>query len=400
MHTIRLATEADNTALCALEHRCAQGGSITVYHVRDDYCRRSRQYGDAPRCAHWVCVGDHDDIAGAIAAIVRDQAVNGEVVPVLYLFDVRVDPAYRRRGIARALVEHAHVHGRDALGCRFATGWIEGENEPSLRLFDGLGYHRARMQVVPVVAVAPRVPRIGRRFDVRWTDARDPEASHVARSVSAASAASAASADDAASLTASLTASMTAYLARRQFVLQDGSALDSHGAYRGRVVVTDRERRVGVSARLWDPSAIRRIAFERMPIMATLARPAFAVGALLGLSPRMPRPHEPFTEWFIYDCRLHAQKAIPNPAIVQRLTRALLSSVRQRMLEAARGTGRLPIGLHAPIDVESPLWPSLKRVAMYVAHVQWAVRSLAGDAEPAPDPTAWERPVDFDPRDF
>jgi len=54
---------------------------------------------------------------------------------------VYVDQKFRRRGIARSLLEEAIVRAR-SLGISAMVGLIFGHNQPSLRLFEQLGFER------------------------------------------------------------------------------------------------------------------------------------------------------------------------------------------------------------------------------------------------------------------
>ena len=54
---------------------------------------------------------------------------------------VYVSPAHRRRGGGRTLLEEA-IRRSPALGLRTLLGFIFAHNEPSLRLFEGLGFKR------------------------------------------------------------------------------------------------------------------------------------------------------------------------------------------------------------------------------------------------------------------
>jgi L-amino acid N-acyltransferase YncA len=54
---------------------------------------------------------------------------------------VYVDQKFRRRGIARSLLEEAIVRG-PSLGISAMVGLIFGHNQPSLRLFERLGFER------------------------------------------------------------------------------------------------------------------------------------------------------------------------------------------------------------------------------------------------------------------
>ncbi|MCX7706744.1 MAG: GNAT family N-acetyltransferase [Anaerolineae bacterium] len=53
-----------------------------------------------------------------------------------------VDPGYRRRGLASRLVTEAERWFTQELGLEIWAALIEGDNEPSLQLFEALGYQR------------------------------------------------------------------------------------------------------------------------------------------------------------------------------------------------------------------------------------------------------------------
>ncbi len=55
-----------------------------------------------------------------------------------------VDPEYRRRGIAKALIAEAERVLREEKGMRIIAALIEADNEPSLELFQSVGYHLSR----------------------------------------------------------------------------------------------------------------------------------------------------------------------------------------------------------------------------------------------------------------
>ncbi len=53
-----------------------------------------------------------------------------------------VHPGYRRRGLASRLIAEAERWFTQEIGLEIWAALIEGDNEPSLQLFDALGYHR------------------------------------------------------------------------------------------------------------------------------------------------------------------------------------------------------------------------------------------------------------------
>ena len=69
---------------------------------------------------------------------------------------VYVDEAFRRRGVARSLLQEAIVRA-PALGIRAMVGLIFAHNEPSLRLFTQVGF--TRWGLLPDVAILDGVHR-------------------------------------------------------------------------------------------------------------------------------------------------------------------------------------------------------------------------------------------------
>jgi ribosomal protein S18 acetylase RimI-like enzyme len=91
-----------------------------------------------------------------------------------YISTVAVDPAYRRRGLARALLEEARTTGRKA-GRTYVALDVLAENTPARTLYDALGYRPLRENRFMVCETAPTGPPPAvpglRPFDRRDTKA-------------------------------------------------------------------------------------------------------------------------------------------------------------------------------------------------------------------------------------
>lgn len=59
----------------------------------------------------------------------------------IHILNVAVDPAYRRKGIARALLDEMFRRAREA-GLALATLEVRISNDPAIRLYEGLGFRR------------------------------------------------------------------------------------------------------------------------------------------------------------------------------------------------------------------------------------------------------------------
>jgi ribosomal protein S18 acetylase RimI-like enzyme len=60
--------------------------------------------------------------------------------PRPYLSDLCTDPAHRRQGVAKALVEQCEAYCRDVLNEPFVYIRVERHNDAAIRLYEGMGY--------------------------------------------------------------------------------------------------------------------------------------------------------------------------------------------------------------------------------------------------------------------
>jgi ribosomal protein S18 acetylase RimI-like enzyme len=136
---IRPYRAADDAALMAIEYRSPRGASDPFVHYRHRFADRAALFDNAML---WV-LEIEGVIAGCIGVALKTTQVNLEPVTLAYLFDLRVDPDYRRQGLAQALTHHAedYAYSQGALG---AYGLIVSVNLPSLKLFEQIGYQRIR----------------------------------------------------------------------------------------------------------------------------------------------------------------------------------------------------------------------------------------------------------------
>lgn len=90
-----------------------------------------------PRRAAFMAQGENGETAGFAEASLRYDFVNGcESSPVLFLEGIYVRPAFRRRGVAKALCEAAADWGR-------AAGCIEFASDAYLDDAQSHAFHRA-----------------------------------------------------------------------------------------------------------------------------------------------------------------------------------------------------------------------------------------------------------------
>lgn len=136
---IRDAVEADLPAIIDIYNvavttriATAQLEPVTLEERRDWLKEHS-----SDRHPFWVLEAD-GQVAGwlTIKPFLPRCAYRGTVELSVY-----VDQKFRRRGIARSLLEEAIVRG-PSLGISAMVGLIFGHNQPSLRLFERLGFER------------------------------------------------------------------------------------------------------------------------------------------------------------------------------------------------------------------------------------------------------------------
>ncbi|WP_144124180.1 GNAT family N-acetyltransferase [Catellatospora sichuanensis] len=111
---VRDARPGDNTALVALAARCAMEGDLSLcIDRRPDFFALNRIAGDAWRVG--VVDGDDGPIA-CVAVARRPSFVDGRPAVLGYVGDLKVHPAYRRRGAARVLAQWAQAAARELAG--------------------------------------------------------------------------------------------------------------------------------------------------------------------------------------------------------------------------------------------------------------------------------------------
>ncbi len=136
---IRPYQAADDPALMAIEYRSPRGASAPFVHYRRCFSDRAAIFPD-----HQLFVAETDQtVIGCIAVAVKQVQIGGAFHLIGYIFDLRVDPDYRRNGLGTVLVQHVenYLFERGAVG---AYGDIVSVNVASLKLFEALGYQRIR----------------------------------------------------------------------------------------------------------------------------------------------------------------------------------------------------------------------------------------------------------------
>ena len=122
---------ADAEGASALEATCFEGKGHNAW-TPEMFLSELGEDVAAPR-SWWVA---HDN--GRLLGLAGGMVVDGDV----QIMDVAVDPAERRRGIARKLLSHVSYDAQ-MLGCTTASLEVEDGNEGAIALYESLGFTEA-----------------------------------------------------------------------------------------------------------------------------------------------------------------------------------------------------------------------------------------------------------------
>ena len=131
---VRQAKVEDGPALCRLDSICTQGKSIVFHYQRRDFFTRSRVYD---KWAVFLAEADKG-LVGMITACLKKIRIQGKIGTAAYIYDLRVDPAWRGRGIAGRMIRQLDKYLRKA-GVVYAYTYILNENIVAYRISRFLG---------------------------------------------------------------------------------------------------------------------------------------------------------------------------------------------------------------------------------------------------------------------
>ncbi len=136
---IRDATEADLPAIVDIYNVAVASRQSTADTEPVSVESRLPWLRDRDRATRPLWVMDAD---GAVAGWLSVDSFHSKpAYRITAEVSVYVATAYRRRGIARQLLQEA-IRRSASAGTRTLVGLIFGHNEPSLALFEGFGFHR------------------------------------------------------------------------------------------------------------------------------------------------------------------------------------------------------------------------------------------------------------------
>ncbi|MBQ6734090.1 MAG: ribosomal protein S18-alanine N-acetyltransferase [Lachnospiraceae bacterium] len=135
-YTIRKGTEADLPALAAIEKEVFGGEAWTA--------EMFRVYIDMPEAVFLVAeaAGKTADAAGnsGTAGNIAGYIVIETVAPEGFIYNVCVSPAYRRQGLARAMLLQAMDEARTQLNVNAFTLEARASNTAARALYESLGF--------------------------------------------------------------------------------------------------------------------------------------------------------------------------------------------------------------------------------------------------------------------
>jgi hypothetical protein len=163
MNPLRISeyTPDDDAEALALEGACVQGKSLVLKYKRPSFRARSMVYAK-----HKIlCARMDGRLAGIAAWAEKEVTLRGRRIRAAYMYDARVHPDFRKKGVSLRLAHACFEHVGTAADCIYT--WVAGQNErclkPATRL---LGMKRLEPFTYVVFPVFKR-----RRVNAEWCDA-------------------------------------------------------------------------------------------------------------------------------------------------------------------------------------------------------------------------------------
>jgi GNAT superfamily N-acetyltransferase len=119
---------ADNEGALALERQCVQGKSLALRFRRPTFHGRSEVYEDY----RIFCAKNNGSLVGIIAGALKKVRLHGEPITAAYIYDLRVHPGWRGRGVAKKLTSVLLEEIGSRAECIYTL--IHGQNEKALGL--------------------------------------------------------------------------------------------------------------------------------------------------------------------------------------------------------------------------------------------------------------------------
>jgi GNAT superfamily N-acetyltransferase len=130
---IRTARPEDAGELAKIESLCSRGKSIVYHYQRHDFFARSKEY------RRWIVfVAEAGNvIVGMAAASVKNIAIAQKFVTAGYIYDLKVHPRWRRRGISYLLLKQIESYLRTEK-ISYAYAYLPAENTAAKKISNNL----------------------------------------------------------------------------------------------------------------------------------------------------------------------------------------------------------------------------------------------------------------------
>jgi GNAT superfamily N-acetyltransferase len=138
MITIRKAELSDGPSLSHIDSLCTQGKGVVFHYQRKNFFARSGVY---KRWSSFIAK-EGEITVGTASACIKEVRIAGSFYPVGYVYDLRVHPAWRKRGISYRLLEAVETYLRHE-GARYAYTYVLDVNIIARRVSQVLGMHPA-----------------------------------------------------------------------------------------------------------------------------------------------------------------------------------------------------------------------------------------------------------------
>jgi ribosomal protein S18 acetylase RimI-like enzyme len=272
MVSIRWANDSDNAQLLDLEEMCPQGTNLVLSFDRSpNFFARSQVYRD-----YRIYVAEEEGkIVGTVGSAFKEFNINRKAVRGIYIYDLRVNPNYRGKGIGSQLVQHAIAEEREA---DLAYGVIMEENYPSIALFTKLGFQNIHNFILLNIPIFKR--KQSKTQNIRTMTSEDvPQ----------------------------VVALMNKYYGDRDFFaeltphdfLEEMNQLPEYG-YES-IYVDETEGRIHACAGLWDYSKIFRVTALRLSAKLNMLRYVLKFVSIFKDSMKLPAVGEPFKLMYVKD---------------------------------------------------------------------------------------------------
>lgn len=145
---LRFYRSTDDKQLRNLDQLCPQGSGISVYHRCARFAAHAEMFQD-----HFTMVAECDgEVTGVTSGAIKKAWFGKEKLDIGYLFDLRVHPSMRNRGIADRLIRTVE-DVLESKGAKLLYAIVMQTNAPALNLLKKLGYETSttyQTEAIPI----------------------------------------------------------------------------------------------------------------------------------------------------------------------------------------------------------------------------------------------------------